>query len=636
MRLKAFRVRNFKSVIDSGLTYLSVDHITTIIGQNESGKSALIEALDSYFQGAILEKDIRHEDGQLPSVDCVYEADEAEIKTLLEDYQMPNNVLSAFERNSWEFTLSRTWESDLTNGELRLIMPELAEEDFRLDIEKDEVEIPADTQLAEEVQDAEQATEEPTEEVEAPEGEPAEPTKKSLTLGILTDLLFEKVPVIIFFSKEEHILPSTIDIKSIKSDESVEGKAAALNFLKLVGLDDLTFFDDRKNRAKIQHRIEKEAIKFTEDFQVFWQQEIGASITGSENVKGQKIEVKFGVDAHDKGQEAGLSSYLYFIVGDGKQLLHPEQRSQGMRWYISFYLQLRAYSKNGERPQVIVMDEPGQFLHASAQEDLLRLFEAEANQNVNIVYTTHSPFMVDGDKINRIIAAQRSSHKDNDGYSHTEVMSGFELGAASRNTLFPLMSQLGMRLSDQEIIKRDNNLITEEVSATYYVKAFLMLAGKELDINIIATTGADNVPQLCYEFLGWGIKFSILIDGDIKGQTIRNNLKRDLYLDDNEIVNKHIYVMRGHNGIEDIFTQKDFKKYVLGNEGLSYSGDNSKYVNDQGLPKAVLAAIFLQKVKDGLINMDGEDALMSSTQTNLKKVVNAVERLLTNQANLSD
>ncbi len=614
MRLKAFRVRNFKSIIDSGLTHLSVDYITTIIGQNESGKSALIEALDSYFKGVILEKDIRHDDGDLPSVDCVYTTSEDEIKSILEEYQIPEGALEALEKNSWEFTLRRTWETDLAKGELALVVPELTEDDLKLPESE-----PSDE-------------EEPDPEEEAPQ-----PKKKALTIKALTDLLFENTPLVIFFDKKEHILPGTIDIKSLSSSKSVEGRAAALNFLKLVGLDDLSFFNDRKNRAKIQHKIEKEAIKFTKDFQVFWQQEIGASITGSENLKGEKVEIKFGVDAHDGGEEAGAGSYLYFIVGDGKQLLHPNQRSDGMRWYISFYLQLRAYSQNGERPQVIVMDEPGQFLHASAQEDLLKLFEAEANEKVNIVYTTHSPFMVgQSDKIKRVVAAQRSPHKNNDGYSHTEVMSGFELGAASRNTLFPLMAHLGMRLSDQEVIKRENNLITEEISATYYIQAFLLLAGKDIDVNIIASTGADNVPQLCYEFLGWGLKFSILLDGDKKGETVRNNLKRNLYLDDDEIANKNVYRMRGHNGIEDIFTQKDFKKYVLGDESASYTGDNSKYVDEQKLPKAVLAAIFLQKVKDGDVIFEGDDSIMSTTKTNIQKVVNAVEKLLTNQSSQAE
>lgn len=626
MKLKAFRVNNFKSVIDSGLIHLSVDHITTIIGQNESGKSALIEALDSYYRGAVSEKDIRHEEDRRPAVECVYATNEEELRAMLDGYQLPEAIIDAFKNSGWEFKLRRTWDADLEKGAISLVEPELSDESFVL-------EVPENTEPKKEEPEENSGGGETAESESQPEPEePQPPTEKALNREILINLLFERSPEIVFFSKEEHILPSTIDIKSLSSSKTVRGKAAALNFLKLVGLQDLAFFNDRKNRAKIQHKIEKEAIKFTEEFQDFWQQEIGGSITGAEDDEGQKIEIKFGVDAHDQAEEAGTGSYLYFIVGDGKQLLHPEQRSQGMRWYISFYLQLRAYSMNGEKPQVIVMDEPGQFLHASAQEDLLKLFDNEANENVNIMYTTHSPFMVDGDTINRVIAAQRSPHKDNDGYSHTEVMSGFELGAASRSTLLPLMSHLGMRLSDQEVIKPDHNLITEEISATYYIRAFLKLLQKDTEINIIAATGADNVPQLCYEFLGWGIKFSILLDGDTKGKRVRNKLKEELYLNDNELTNKNMHLMRGFDGIEDLLTQRDFKKYVLGDETVSYSGKNSKYVNDKNLPKPVLAAMFLQRVKEGKIDIDDEtNGLLVTSKTNIQTVTNGIDKLITHQ-----
>lgn len=617
MKLEAFKIKNFKSIVDSGLTYLSVDNITAIIGQNESGKSAIIEALSSYYGGVINEMDIRHED-ELPSIECTYKTSEAEMSEVFEGHVVPKSILSRFKDNGWSFTLRRTWETDLKNGKLSLVTPELTEDDFIISPKQE---------TAEEENDGE----------DVPQEEPPVNAEKIvLSPDNLVSALFNKTPIIILFDSHEHILPSTIDIKSLSLNEPVEGKEAALNFLKLIGLSDLNFFDDRKNRAKIQHRIEKEAEKFTEAFRSFWRQEIGSNIAGPE-IKGQKIAIKFGVDAHDNGEETGTGSYLYFIIGDGKQLLHPEQRSEGMRWYISFYLQLKAYSNNDEKPQVIVMDEPGRNLHATAQQDLLKLFEAEANEKISIVYTTHSPFMLAGSpyKIERIIAAQRSPHKDSDGYSHTQVMSGVELGAASKNTLFPLLVHLGMRLSDQEVIKKENNLITEEISAMYYLKAFLALTQSQANINIIAATGANNVPQLCYEFLGWGIKFSVLLDGDPKGQNIRDNLKHDLYMNDNEITNNNIYVMRDHYGIEDIFTQKDFKKYVIDDETVSYSGSNSKYVHDKELPKSVLAAKFMQKVKGGLVDMgDGSNGLSPTTRDNIKKVINAVNRLIASQHQL--
>ena len=44
MKLKKFRVRNYKSIVDSGDCYPS-ETVTVFAGKNESGKSSLLEAL---------------------------------------------------------------------------------------------------------------------------------------------------------------------------------------------------------------------------------------------------------------------------------------------------------------------------------------------------------------------------------------------------------------------------------------------------------------------------------------------------------------------------------------------------------------------------------------------------------------
>ncbi|WP_082814691.1 AAA family ATPase [Collimonas fungivorans] len=43
MKLAAFRVQNYRSIIDSG--WVSIDDIAVIVGKNESGKTSLLKAL---------------------------------------------------------------------------------------------------------------------------------------------------------------------------------------------------------------------------------------------------------------------------------------------------------------------------------------------------------------------------------------------------------------------------------------------------------------------------------------------------------------------------------------------------------------------------------------------------------------
>lgn len=634
MDLIAFRVRNFKSIVDSGLIYLSSDYITTIIGENESGKSALIEALDSFYSGIIPEHAVRHNDEDVPSVDCLYQLNKLELEEILIEYDVPDNLYNQLKNDEWQIIIQRIWGSDHAAGVLRLT-PKLEglltpEESLQPTIGEEEEE--------EEEEDIVVATKDST---ELNVDEKPEDIKRSLTADILVDLLFNKSPTVVFFSKDEHLLPPSIDlqdlIKSQKNKSKVNNKpgaSATLNFLQVIGMENLEFFNDRENRAKIQHIIEKKSKEFTDEFRRYWAQKIGPNAIADKDSDEGKIEIKFGVDAHDAGKTEGTDSYLYFIVGDGSQLLHPEQRSDGVRWYISFYLQLRAYELSGvselePKPQIILMDEPGRSLHATAQNDLLKLFEEVAKKNTKIVYTTHSPFMVgDEEKIGRIIAAQRSPHIENGGYSHTKVLSGYQLGNASANTLAPMLASMGMRLSDQELIKADHNLITEEISAVFYIKAFLLIMDRtDIEVNLIATSGADNVPKLCYEFLGWQIKFSVLLDGDEKGEYVKKKLMMDLYKGDEELTNKNVHCIRV-DGIEDLFSQTDFKKFIINDETINYSGLNSKYVVDAGLSKPALAANFLQKVKDEKLT---KNEFLDSTTDNIRPVLNRIKKLIEHQ-----
>lgn len=68
MKLKTFRIKNIKSIIDSGVCHLASDNITIFAGQNESGKSAVLEAL-RYFSNGIDENfkkySMRHTKGSV-------------------------------------------------------------------------------------------------------------------------------------------------------------------------------------------------------------------------------------------------------------------------------------------------------------------------------------------------------------------------------------------------------------------------------------------------------------------------------------------------------------------------------------------------------------------------------------------
>ena len=108
----------------------------------------------------------------------------------------------------------------------------------------------------------------------------------------------------------------------------------------------------------------------------------------------------------------------------------------GFRWYLSFYINFIAQTFEARANEYIfLIDEPGIHLHPAGQKDLTRVTEDLAIKN-QIIYTTHSPFMINREYPNRVRLVQ----KDKDG---TRVDS-----EAYRENWRPLRSSIGLMIGD--------------------------------------------------------------------------------------------------------------------------------------------------------------------------------------------
>src|SRR3546814_18753166 len=72
------------------------------------------------------------------------------------------------------------------------------------------------------------------------------------------------------------------------------------------------------------------------------------------------------------------------------------ERSRGLRYFLSYYVQLLAHDRPASKPEVLLMDEPDAYLSASGQQDLLRVLEHHARPDDSdredpVVYVTHPP-----------------------------------------------------------------------------------------------------------------------------------------------------------------------------------------------------------------------------------------------------
>lgn len=145
------------------------------------------------------------------------------------------------------------------------------------------------------------------------------------------------------------------------------------------------------------------------------------------------------------------------------------ERSRGFQWFFSFYLTFLVESGKAHRGAVVLLDEPGLHLHPTAQEKLLSFFQRISAKN-QIIYSSHSMFMVDPehvDNVRTVFLAPKD--KDNPrSRAYTHVSEGTE-PEGDRDTLLPMQAAGAYRLA-QTVFLGKRTLIVEGISDYWLLK----------------------------------------------------------------------------------------------------------------------------------------------------------------------
>lgn len=208
--------------------------------------------------------------------------------------------------------------------------------------------------------------------------------------------------------------------------------------------------------------------------------------------------------------------------------------------------------------------------------------------------------------------------------SPTRIFEAEHLAAASSDTLSPILGAMGTKLWRQQVIARRGNVLLEEISGHYYLQAFWRLTGSKVPVSFIAATGANKIPQLAFQFMGWGLEFAVVVDDDSRGRGVFNDLKRDLFVNDDAKARTHMLKIPDCNGIEDLFSAHDFTKFVCTDYVTRGQQTVSAWLKTNGTSKPLIAYGFLQKVLQGQLKLDDLEA---TTQQRITNLASAIESL---------
>jgi predicted ATP-dependent endonuclease of OLD family len=429
----------------------------------------------------------------------------------------------------------------------------------------------------------------------------------------LAEEIFKILPDFEMFEDFSSLLPNRIDLEDIiRANKRAEGYKAAINFLTITGLE-YSFFQQPSTRI-LKQKIEKLNGELTLNFQDFWRQNVG---------KNNKININFELSHYDHTHpEKSGKPYIEFWIKDEQERLYPKQRSRGVRWFLSFFLELKATAMDKSKfNKVLLIDEPAVSLHARAQEDVLKVFD-DIKERIQIIYTTHSPHLIDVNKLYRILAVQRAI--EDDMKSETVVYSARCLMSATADTLSPIYSTMGARLSQQEIIKSYNNVIVRDLATYYFMKAVVALTGFEKECYFLPASGAESIPMMVNILMGWGIEYGILSFGNSEESLVHEKLMKEQYDNKIDLASKQMLFLEDIPDAEDLFSTIDFKKYVVKvREGITVR--NSEYLIDNNYSRAILASNLLQEVTDRNLQINSFD---EETRENLNQFIQRLSAIL--------
>ena len=250
-----------------------------------------------------------------------------------------------------------------------------------------------------------------------------------------------------------------------------------------------------------------------------------------------------------------------------------DQRSAGMQYFFSFYLVFLVEAKKAHKNSILLLDEPGIHYHGTAQMKNVKFLKKLSNDN-QLMYTTHSPFMIDGDhlEVSRVVYEDEKT-----GY--TKVSD--DVWPDDKESMFPLQAGLGYSIA-QTLFQGKKQFVVEGLVDFSLFKAMnQLLASKNMvtlenDVIITPAGGIRHLMPLASLLLGNKVRMAIMLDSDNAGINKQKELKEKLLVDCillNKITDSSVIE------IEDLFPENlylDAVKQEYKNVDLTFTPEELK------------------------------------------------------------
>jgi predicted ATP-dependent endonuclease of OLD family len=563
MELKTVHVTNFQSAENS--EPFNVDQITCLVGKNESGKSAVLLALAAlnphdatpavldkerdYPRRLLTQYEQRHPDGDAIAVTTTWKLAKDELDAIAAT--VGEDVLT-----SDLVTISRAY------GKEPKIEPtldykaavEFLYSKFKLDASEQSVLHAVQTTSA--LIDALAKLTSPTSKHQEMQAYLANVGSATAQVGAL---IKTRLPKFMYFAAYDR-MEGAIQVEEVKGPiangqiklDQYRGIRLFAEFLDYAGvsLDEITAVATYETfNAKLQAASNN----ITDQILEYWTQNPDLSVD-------VRIEQARPGDPPPLNEKTIARARIYNAL---HRVDTPfSERSAGFVWFFSFLVKF-AQVKDDKFPVVLLLDEPGLTLHGKAQADLLRFFKEKLAPHHQIIYSTHSPFMVPADDLMsvRIVEDRVELRGPRRMPIGTKVRE--DILTRDPDTLFPLQGALGYEIS-QSLFVGKNTLLVEGPGDILYIQALsdaLRRRGQQgLDARwtICPAGGIDKIRPFVALFAGNALHVAVLSDQGVGDKRKIEEMKRSDVLRAGHFYTMADFLDRKEADIEDIFEPELF------------------------------------------------------------------------------
>lgn len=559
MKLIEFQVTNFRSINDSGPIHVS--KLTTLVGRNESGKSNLLLALKSLnppegIQPLSAIKDFPR-DRRLSDckdttevVRTIWELNGDEQAELTDMFPRAEGVTRVSVTRDYKGTRyvglfplgPQPFAPAEITARVRKIKPVLAAraekavdesaksalESAASNFERSALALTSSVAWAEATAPTMAAVRKALAGVDAELTPTAEAALAELEIlaeqlpadeaahGNARNWIVDQLPVFVYLD-EYPDLPGHQDIQTYL-DRKSQGRStlADANFEKLCKVADLDPRQLKKLQDSEDHETRNQLVNrasalVTGDIRRLW--------------KDRPLKVRLNLDAQHLDTLVSDPNAVYDVE------VNLDERSRGFKWFFSFFVTFAADTKGGpSEDAILLLDEPGLYLHAASQADLLRYLDGDLQNQV--IFTTHSPFMVPTDNLDSVrtvnIAADAGTTVTNDP-------------TGDARTLFPLQTALGYKLA-QSLFVGPTNLVVEGVTDFWFLSAsseYMRDKGKSSlpsDLTLTPAGGAQKVSYMVALLTSENLGVIVLLDDERQARTTRDELVKGKLIREESVI----------------------------------------------------------------------------------------------------